>query len=110
MSEEQLKHSKATKEKIAKALMGKNNPAYKDGRRSYRRKAGAKPGQHVHHKNNDSTDNRPSNLEKFPAKGPGRAKHEAAHNRAANFKKSGGRKKVPRGYKAKEKAKGSLNK
>lgn len=98
----------ATKKKISKALEGSKNPAYKDGRRSYRKVAGASKGQHVHHKNNDSKDNRPSNLEKFPAKGPGRARHEKAHNREKNFKKLGGRKKKPRGYVAKEKSKGSL--
>ena len=102
------KQTPATKKKIATAMTGKGNPAYKDGRRSYRNVAKAKPGQHVHHKNNDSKDNRPSNLEKFPEKGSGRAKHEASHNRQANFKKSGGRKKVKRGYVAKMKAKGSL--
>jgi len=41
-------------------------------------------------------------LEKFPEKGPGRAKHEKKHNRAANFhSKTKGRKKVKRGYVAK---------
>jgi len=49
-------------------------------------------------------------LEKFPEKGPGRAKHEKSHNRSANFKSSGGRKKVKRGYVAKRKSKGSLKK
>ena len=35
------KQTPATKKKIAKAMEGKSNPAYKDGRRSYRRIAGA---------------------------------------------------------------------
>ena len=63
--EEQLgrKQKPSTKKLIAKAMTGKGNPAYKDGRRSYRNKVNAKPGQHVHHKNNDSKDNRPANLE-----------------------------------------------
>jgi hypothetical protein len=102
-SKEELgrKQSPATKKKIAKALMGKNNPAYKDGRRSYRRVAGAKKGQHVHHKDGDSTNNSKSNLQKFPAKGPGRSAHEKKHDRAKNFKTSGGRKTPKRGYKAK---------
>ena len=39
--------SAATKKKIAKAVTGKKNPAYKDGRRSYRRIAGAKKGEHI---------------------------------------------------------------
>ena len=91
----------STKKKIAKALMGKNNPQYKDGRRSYRRVASAKPGQGVHHKNGDSKDNRPSNLQKFSLKGKGRSEHEKKHDRAKNFKSSGGRKTPARGYKAK---------
>lgn len=94
--------SPATRKKIAKALLGKNNPAYKDGRRSYRRIAGAKSaGTHIHHKDGDSTNNKPSNLEKFPAKGPGRAAHEKKHERYKNFSSSGGRKTPVRGYKAK---------
>ncbi|MDX1279378.1 NUMOD3 domain-containing DNA-binding protein [Oceanihabitans sediminis] len=103
MEIEQLgrKQTAATKKKISKAMTGKNNPAYKDGRRSYRRIAGAKKGQHVHHKDGDSTNNSKSNLQKFPAKGPGRAAHEKKHERAKNFKSSGGRKKPKRGYKAK---------
>jgi len=91
----------ATKKKIAKAMTGSGNPAYKDGRRSYRTKVKAKPGQHVHHKDGDSKNNAKSNLEKFPAKGPGRSKHEKKHDRAKNFKSSGGRKTPTRGYKAK---------
>ncbi len=57
-------------------MTGKKNPAYKDGRRSYRNVAKAKPGQHVHHKDGNSSNNSKGNLEKFPAKGPGRAAHE----------------------------------
>ncbi len=91
----------ATRRKIANSMKGKKNPAYKDGRRSYRRVSGAKPGQHVHHKDGDSKNNKPSNLSKFPAKGPGRAAHEKKHDRSKNFKSSGGTKKVKRGYKAK---------
>ena len=102
MEEEQLKKmSPATKKKISKSLQGAKNPAWKDGRRSYREKVNAKPGQHVHHKDGDSKNNAKSNLEKFPAKGSGRAAHEKKHNRAANFKSSGGRKTKPRGYVAK---------
>ena len=99
---EQLKSlSAATKKKISKALMGKNNPAYKDGRRSYRRIAGAKDndGSIIHHKDGDSKNNSKSNLQKIPASK--RSEHEKKHNRENNFKKSGGRKKVPRGYKSK---------
>jgi len=91
----------ATKKKIAKALTGSKNPAYKDGRRSYRRIAGAKKGEHVDHKDGNSKNNKPSNLKKFKEKGPSRAAHEKKHDRGKNFKSTGGRKKVPRGYKAK---------
>ena len=93
----------ATKKKIAKSMTGSKNPAYKDGRRSYRNKVKAKPGQHVHHKDGDSKNNSKSNLSKFPAKGPGRAAHEKKHKRNKNFDSSGGRKKVRRGYTAKRK-------
>lgn len=95
------KQSAATKKKIAKAMEGKKNPAYKDGRRSYRDKVNAKPGQGVHHKDGDSKNNAKSNLEKFPLKGKGRSEHEKKHDRAKNFKSSGGRKTPARGYKAK---------
>ena len=92
----------ATKKKIAEAMKGKNNPAYKDGRRSYRNVANAKKGEHVHHKNGKSSDNRPSNLEKFKESGPSRAKHEKQHKRNLNFsQKKKGTSKVKRGYKAK---------
>ena len=108
MENEKLKHSAATKKKISKSLMGKENPAYKDGRRSYQRIAGVKPntGKMVHHKDNKSTNNKKSNLQVLKSKGPERSKHEKAHSRAKNFKSSGGRKKVKRGYTAKRKAKG----
>jgi len=102
--EELRKQTTATKKKIAKAMEGKDNPAFKDGRRSYRRVADAKPGQGVDHKNGDSKDNRPSNLKTYPLKGPGRAAHEKKHLRHKNFSQSGkGRKKVTRGYTAKRK-------
>lgn len=90
-----------TKKKIAKALTGSKNPAFKDGRRSYRRIAGAKKGEGVDHKDGDSTNNARSNLKTFKLKGPSRAAHEKKHDRAKNFQSSGGRKKVPRGFKAK---------
>lgn len=89
----------ATKAKIAKAMKGKNNPAYKDGRRSYRDKTKAPPGSIVHHKDGDSTNNAKSNLEVIPKNK--RSEHEKKHHRENNFKKSGGRKAVPRGYKSK---------
>lgn len=101
--EELRKQTEATKRKISKAVTGKKNPAYVDGRRSYRRVAGAKSGQGVDHKNGDSKDNRPSNLKTYPLKGKGRGAHEKKHDRAKNFKSTGGRKKVTRGYVAKRK-------
>jgi len=91
----------ATKKKIRKAMTGKGNPAYKDGRRSYRRIAKAKKGEHVDHADGDSKNNKPSNLKKFKEKGPSRTAHEKKHDRAKNFKSSGGRKTPTRGYKAK---------
>jgi hypothetical protein len=95
------KQKPSTRKKIAKAMTGKKNPAYKDGRRSYRRIAGAKKGEHVDHKDGNSKNNSPSNLKKFKAKGKPRSDHEKKHDRSKNFKSSGGRKKVTRGYKAK---------
>ena len=104
MNEEQLgkKLSKATKDKISKALMGKNNPAFVDGRRSYREKVNAPKGSIVHHRDGDSTNNAKSNLKVIPASK--RSEHEKSHQRHKNFAGDGsGRKKVPRGYKAKRK-------
>jgi len=100
MTEEELM-SEATKKKISKAMMGKNNPAYKDGRRSYDRIAGAKKGEGVHHKDGNSKNNKPSNLEVYKLTGKERAKHEKQHDRSKNFSSSGGRKDKPRGYTAK---------
>ena len=91
----------ATKRKIAASMKGSKNPAYKDGRRSYRRVSKAKKGEGVHHKDGDSKNNRPGNLKRFKLKGPSRSKHEKVHERGKNFKKSGGKKTAPRGYKAK---------
>tara|TARA_Y100000310_G_C20605978_1_gene775504 strand:+ start:1077 stop:1385 length:309 start_codon:yes stop_codon:yes gene_type:complete len=91
----------ATKRKIAKAMTGKNNPAWKDGRRAYRRIVGAKPGEGVHHKDGDSKNNSKNNLKRFKLKGKGRSAHEKTHERGKNFRSGGGRKKLARGYKAK---------
>ena len=86
----------ATKRKIAKAVTGKKNPAYKDGRRSYREKVNAPKGKIVDHKDGNSKNNAKSNLKVMT-----HSAHNKKHHRENNFKKSGGRKKVARGYKAK---------
>lgn len=93
MSSEQLgrKQTPATRKKIARAMTGNKNPAWKDGRRSYRRISKAKPGQIVHHKDGNRTNNAKNNLKVISPKD--RGKHDAAHNRAKNFKKRGGTKK-----------------
>ena len=85
--------SAATKAKISGSMKGKKNPAYKDGRRSYRRLAGAKDndGTIVHHKDGNRKHNSKGNITKIPASK--RGAHDAAHNRGKNFQKSGGTKK-----------------
>ena len=82
----------ATRKKIAEAMKGKNNPAYKDGRRSYRRLAGAKDndGTLIHHVDGNRKNNSKGNLKKIPPSQ--RGAHDKAHNRGANFQKSGGTK------------------
>ena len=80
----------ATKKKIAKALTGKNNPAWKDGRRvDYRKKMGLKKGDPriVDHKNRDRHNNRKSNLQIMT-----RSEHDTKHKRGLNFQKTGGTK------------------
>jgi hypothetical protein len=83
----------STRKKIAKALMGKKNPAWKDGRHPdhYRRVAGAKKGDGsiIHHKDGNRHNSSKSNLQKVSAKD--RGKHDKIHNRANNFKKKGSR-------------------
>jgi hypothetical protein len=100
-AEQLRKQTVATKKNISKALEGDKNPAYKDGRRSYRDIAGAKKGEGVHHVNGDSKDNRPSNLEPYKLKGPERSQHESEHKRNLNTQSSHGRRTPPRGYTAK---------
>ena len=59
---------------------GKSNGSFKDGNspHAYRLRAGAKPNQIVHHKNENKGDGRKSNLEVLPGKG---ASAIAAHNK-----------------------------
>ena len=95
------KQTAATRRKIAKSMTGKKNPAWKDGRRAYRRIAGAKKGEGVDHKDGNSKNNKPSNLRRFKLKGKSRAWHEKKHKRNKNFTSKGGRKKLKRGYVAK---------
>ena len=86
------KQSASHKAKRAKAVTGRKNGAYKDGRRSYRRKAGAKKGEVVHHKNGNRKDNRPSNLQKLKGKKAGAkttSKHERVTKRGQGRKKGG---------------------
>jgi len=94
--------TKSTRDKISDAMKGKQNPAWKDGRRAYRRIAGAKDndGTLIHHKDGDSKNNSRSNLQKIPESQ--RSKHEKIHQRHLNLqKRTGGRKTPPRGYQAK---------
>lgn len=90
LNEEQLqgyghKQSPATKKKIAKSVTGKKNPAYKNGKRSYRTKTGAKPGDLVHHRDHNRNNNATSNLRIIKKKD--RGKHDSHHKRQNNFKK-----------------------
>ena len=87
------KQSAATKAKISKSMTGKSNPAYKDGRRSYRRIAGAKDndGTIVHHVDGNRKNNSKGNIKKIPASK--RGEHDKAHHRENSFKKKGGTRK-----------------
>lgn len=99
-SEESLrKQTEETKRKISKKMTGPGNSQYKDGRRSYREKVNAPKESIVHHIDGSSKNNAKSNLKIIPKSE--RSKHEKIHHRENNFSKSGGRKSVPRGYKAK---------
>lgn len=64
-----------------KSLMrtGSQNGSWKGGKSAhyYRRKAGAKPGQVVHHSNKRKADNRKSNLKRIS-----KAQHNRVHKRA----------------------------
>lgn len=63
--------SASHKRKLAKAVQGNKNGRYKDGRRSYRRIAGAKSGEVVHHKDGNRSNNKPSNLVRLKGKKAG---------------------------------------
>lgn len=57
-----VKKSAEHKAKIAKAQEGKKNSNWVNGRRSYRKIAGAKEGTVVSHKDNNRNNNKKSNL------------------------------------------------
>ena len=65
--------SSSHKKKISNSVTGKKNSQYKDGRRSYRRIAGAKTndGNVVDHKDGNRHNNKPSNLRLLKGKKPG---------------------------------------
>jgi hypothetical protein len=86
------KKSSAHKNKIAKAVTGKSNGAYKDGRRSYRRIAGASntDANIVHHLDGDRSNNTKSNLKKLKGTKPGTnttSTHEKITKRGQGRKK-----------------------
>ena len=94
MPKKGYKQSPSHKKKRAKAVTGSKNGAYKDGRRSYRTKAGAKnnDGTVVHHKDGNRKNNTKSNLQRLSdgKKKPGRnttPKHEKLTNRHKKSKK-----------------------
>lgn len=95
--------SAAHKKKIGKALIGDKNPKYKDGRRSYRRIAGAKSGEVVHHKDGNRSNNNSSNLVRLKGKKAGTnttTKHEKITDRGQGRKK-GSKNKLSITYKKK---------
>ena len=63
--------SASHKRKLAKAVEGKKNGRFKDGRRSYRRIAGAKSGDVVDHKDGNRNNNSRSNLRVLKGKKAG---------------------------------------
>lgn len=100
------------RKKRLKLILGAKNGSFKDGRRSYRRRAGAKPndGSVVHHKNGDRTVNHRGNLERLTDgdRKPGRRttpRHEQLTNRTdsiatavAILREDAKGKKCPGGY------------
>jgi hypothetical protein len=80
------------KKKLAKAVEGKKNGRFVNGRRSYRGIAGAKSGEVVHHKDGDRNNNSPSNLVKLKGKKSGTnttSRHEKITKRGQGRKKGG---------------------
>lgn len=81
-----VKKSAAHKAKIAKAQDGKDNSNWNGGVRSYRKIAGAKPGDVVDHIDGDRNNNKRSNLRILKGKKDGTnstSAHERKHKRAA---------------------------
>ena len=75
------KKSAAHKRKIASSVTGDKNGRFKDGRRSYRRIAGAKSGDVVMHKDGNRNNNKRSNLQISKGKKPG-ANSTSEHERS----------------------------
>jgi hypothetical protein len=86
------KQSAAHTKKISKALEGKKNPSYKDGRRSYRRIAGAtnNDGNVIMHLDGNRKNNSKSNLKISKGKKPG-ANSTSEHEQSPMTKKERGR-------------------
>ena len=88
------KQSAAHKKKISKSVTGKKNSQYKDGRRSYRRIAGAKnnDGNVIMHLDGNRRNNKRSNLRVSRGKRAG-ANTTSEHERSPLTKKERGRQK-----------------
>ena len=86
------KQSAAHKKKISKSVTGKKNSQYKDGRRSYRRIAGAKnnDGNVIMHLDGNRRNNKRSNLRVSRGKRAG-ANTTSEHERSALTKRQRGR-------------------
>ena len=85
------RQSASHKKKISRSVTGKSNSQYKDGRRSYRRIAGAgnNDGTVIHHKDGNRNNNKKSNLVRLKGRKPGTnttSKHEKITKRGQGRK------------------------